>query len=284
MSRKVTALAITHNVLPDNRPWRTWEKHRRTASRRLANETSHKNDTEDVDFSIFTPEKYLLSHATIVGGVEPEDNGYYIRPAHNKWVNDNGNAWLNQVLLESYKSFIMAENYLEHIQFPALSKGKILDSVAWVVREHEPGRKELLPTVFVDILVATHRKHHDLISLIQSKKLNGLSMGCNILFSQCSFCGEIFEEGVDEPCEHVRSELRHYFARGGKKYRKAELCGLPGRRGSCIFTEASWVGVPAFTPAIRHGSLRVGEKWNGTPLRAKVPTSRIMEAAKESDR
>lgn len=284
MARHVTALAITQGILPARRPWQNWEKRQRLACRRLAEVTSRKDEPTDVDFSVFAPDKYLLSWATIVGGVEPEKNGYFIRPAHSKWVNDNGNAWLNQVLLESYKSFIWAENYVEHIQVPALSKGKILDAVAWVVKEHEPGRTELIPTVFVDILVATHKKHHELVGKIQGGKLKGLSMGCNITHSQCSRCGETFEEGVDEPCSHIADSLLNYFkGSDGLKHRYAELCGVPGQTDSCEFTEASWVGVPAFGPALRHGSLRIGDKWVGRPLRAKVPHRRLREAASEDE-
>lgn len=154
------------------------------------------------------------------------------------------NCWLNQVLLESYKSFIWAENYLEHLQLTTLSKGKILDAVAWVVREHEPGRKELLPTVFIDILVATNRKKHpELVQKIQSGKLSGLSMGCQITHSQCSRCGEIFEEGEDEQCIHLKEQLGQYFRdEKGRKHRVAELCGVPGKAGSCCFNEACVVG------------------------------------------
>lgn len=280
--RKVFALAVTQGLLEDRRPWQVWEKKQRLASRKLADIVGRKDEPTEVDFSVFTPDKYLLSWATIVGGVEPEKNGYYIRPAHSKWVNDNGNAWLNQVLLESYKSFIWAENYLEHIQVPDLSKGKILDAVAWVVKDQEPGRQEPIPTVFVDILVATHKKHHELVQKIQGSKLRGLSMGCNITHSQCGRCGETFEEGVDEPCLHVREQLSEYFkGTDGRKHRVAELCGVPGEVGSCEFTEASWVGVPAFGPALRHGSLRVGDRWIGRPLKAKVPRRRLREAAQE---
>jgi hypothetical protein len=283
MTRSVRNFAINQGFL-EEKPWRTWQKHQRVASKRLSSESDLKSDVVDVDFSRFTPQKYLLSHATIVGGVEPEPNGFYIRPAHSNWVNDNGNAWLNQVLLESYKSFIWAENYLEHIQVKEFSKGKILDAVAWIVREKFGGESVPIPTVFVDILVATDRRHHDLVRKIQAKKLNTLSMGCDISHSQCSRCGEIFEEGVDDSCNHIRTQLGSFFSgKDGKKHRQAELCGVPGKTNSCLFKEASWVGIPAFKHAIKHNHLLIGDRRLGTPIKAKVPMSRYKEASQEKD-
>lgn len=280
MAKPLTIHSLQHGILPEKTSWRQWEKHVRTAAGNLKAETSgSKDEPVEVDFAKFTPKKYLLSWATIVGGVEPDTNGYYIVPEHSQWINDNGNAWLNQVLLESYKSFIWAENYLEHVQVPILSKGKILDAVAWVARDGK------VPTVFVDILVATNKeKHPKLVASIQSGKMTGLSMGCNILFSQCSRCGKVFEEGEDEPCKHIKENLgRTFEGTDGKKHIQAELCGVPGQPGSCVFTEASWVKVPAFKPAIRHDGLKVGNVWKGKPLKAIVPKGRLMEAAKEDE-
>ena len=284
MGRLVFSSVAQANLLPDQRYWAPWEARVRTAAKNLRDETSLSHDGIMVDFARFTPREYLLSWATIVGGVELElDPNYYIVPPHCKWVNDNGNAWSNQVLLESYKSFIWAENYLEHIQIPALSKGKILDAVAWVAREIEPGRREPIPTVFVDILVATHKtKHPKLIEDIRAGRLNGLSMGCNITHSQCGRCGKTFIEGEDEQCDHLQRQIRKYFkGKDGKRHRVAELCGIRGKPGSCEFIEASWVATPAFKPAVRHDSLKVGDTWTGRPLRAIIPKRRIKEAARE---
>jgi hypothetical protein len=280
----LTPALQSYQVLDQRRYWDAWIKRSRLAHRTIKAETDYDPDEPvEVDFSRFTPDKYLLSWATIVGGVEPDENGYYIVPAHGKWVNDNGNAWFNQVVLESYKSFIWAENYLEHVQVPELSKGKILDAVAWVVREHERGVKELIPTVFVDILVATNKKKHPrLAKSILDRRMTGLSMGCNITHSQCSACGKIFEEGEQEPCRHIRAELLAYFrGEDGKKHRKAEMCGVPGEVGTCLYSEASWVAIPAFKHALRHDSLRVGDAWLHKPLKAIIPRGRLKEAATE---
>jgi hypothetical protein len=218
------------NLLPeDKRFWKSWEKRVVTAGKQVKSYTGkHEPREVEVDFSIFTPKDYLLSHCTIVAGVEPEANKYWIVPSHSKWINENGNAWLNQVLLESYHSFIMAENYLEHIQVKELSKGKILDAVAWVMTNDEKGRKEPVPTVFIDILVATDKRQHPtLVNKILEKKITTMSMGCTVTHSQCSKCGKIFRDG-EEQCNHLSEQLGDYFRDpNGVKRRVAELCGVP---------------------------------------------------------
>jgi hypothetical protein len=136
----------------------------------------------------FDPKEYLLSHATIVCSVDTDSvpnvklgsvtedgvkinrkfSNYYIKPESSKFVNNNGDAWTRPVLLKSYRTFIGAQNYLEHVQVEELSKGRIIDAVARDVGE----------SLYVDILVATHRKHTELIADILSGKMNGMSMGC----------------------------------------------------------------------------------------------------------
>ena len=83
----------------------------------------------EVDWKQFTPDNYLFSHCTIVASVATEDNGFHIKPACNDLVNNNGNAWTNEVLLATFRTFVGGENYLEHVQVPELSKGKLLDAV-----------------------------------------------------------------------------------------------------------------------------------------------------------
>jgi len=81
------------------------------------------------------PKQFLLSHATIVASVDtyapkgvktgrlmnrgcqidvrwPE---FRIRPECHPIINNNGDAWERSLLLSSYRTFIGAHNYLEHI-------------------------------------------------------------------------------------------------------------------------------------------------------------------------
>ena len=81
--------------------------------------------------------KYLLSQCTIVCSVAPElisipgKQPYnIIDQSCNHLVNQNGDAWLNQVLLETYRTFRGAFNFVEHNQILTENKGRILDAVA----------------------------------------------------------------------------------------------------------------------------------------------------------
>ena len=66
----------------------------------------------------YSPDKYILSHCTIIAAVDTEladskdaKSDYYIRPEFSKFVNNNGDAWSKQMLMACYKTFIGGENY-----------------------------------------------------------------------------------------------------------------------------------------------------------------------------
>ncbi len=282
-SRQVITECLAFGVLADEpRYWRAWENRRTVVARNLRAETSKDLHQVQVDFSKYTPKDYLLSWATAVGGVETEADGHTIVVPHGLWVNDNGNAWTNQVLLESYPTFILAENYLEHVQQKPLSKGKVLDAVAWVLRRKFPGYVDPIPTLFVDCLVATHKKHFRLCEDIRARRINTMSMGTNITHSQCSRTGRVFVEGEDEPNVWIREHLGKWYRDDeGNRRRVAELCGVPGIKGSNEFLELSWVKVPAFAPAKLHGHPRLVDPSQGQPLKALVPRRRYLEAAED---
>lgn len=212
----------------------------------------------DVDWKEFTLDKYLFSHCSIVASVDTEENGYWLKPACNELVNSNGNAWTNKVLLATFKTFIGAENYLEHCQVPELSKGKILDAVLrpleYVDKE---GRKANI--YYCDILVATNRKHGSLVKKIAGGELTTMSMGCTCNHVTCSQCGRVIE-GDNDNCKHISNELGGKFAdKNGVLRVTSELCGrtiknkdgeVVGDPKSVFFIEASWVANPAFTGAV----------------------------------
>lgn len=205
----------------------------------------------------YSPDKYLLSHCTIIAAVDTElanpsdpQSDYFIHPAYSKFINNNGDAWSKQMLASCYRSFIGSNNYLEHIQIPELSKGKVIDAI---LREVPIGKDKTgkdLTTYYVDILVATERKHKDLIRRIQAKELSTLSMGCKIAYSICSKCGK---KAIDETeaCQHVRFEKNNVFYDDNGIQRKVgELCGHFSEPESVTFIDASWVINPAFTGAV----------------------------------
>jgi uncharacterized C2H2 Zn-finger protein len=271
------------NLLTELKPWNSWNRH--TGIRKASGDFDGRiaSSEVEVDFSKFKTDEYLFSWVTAIAGIEVESDDHTIVAPHNKWINENGNAWKNEVVLESYHSFILAENYLEHIQIPALSKGKVLDAVAWVVHKQYNGYKEPVPTIFVDCLLATNKKKHkSLCDNILNGTIDTTSMGCSIEWTQCSRCGKYFEEDKDRFCRHIEDDLgRSYTDKKGIKRKVAELCGRQGYPDSCIFKELSWVRRPAFYPAKKHGFVEVSKKSTGKKMRAFVPSERMEEASEE---
>jgi hypothetical protein len=216
----------------------------------------------------FDPKNYLLTHVTIVASVDVEDvpnvrmgsttesgrkvnrkfSNYYITPETSQFVNNNGDCWSRQVLKMAYPTFVGGFNFVEHVQIEEQSKGRIIDAVA----------RDTGPSLYVDLLVATHRKHSALVADIESGVLTTLSMGCTCSHTTCSQCGNV---AVDESelCEHVKySKLNTFFDEKGKQRVVAELCGheSEGKHGGVQFIEASWVKVPAFTGAVMRNILQ----------------------------
>lgn len=167
---------------------------------------------------------------------------YRVTSETDPYINNNYDCFSRAVLAASYRTFIGAQNFLEHVQIPELSKGRILDAVP----------RDIGDSVYIDILVATDRKHESLIRDIQSGELNGLSMGCTVVETICTKCGNV---AVDETelCDCVRyAKGNIFFDERGQRHRIAELCGHPtitDPQGGVTFIEASWVSQPAFTGA-----------------------------------
>ena len=212
------------------------------------------------------PAQYLLSHATIVASVDtyaPKDfqlgrrmergvqietrwADFRIKPDCQDIINNNGDAWERSLLLSTYRTFIGAPNYLEHIQLPELSKGFIVDAIA----------RDLGKTCYIDILVATDRKHKMLVQDILAGNINAMSMGCISLFTVCSRCGNI---AVDDsqlcPCVLYDGKGTKFVDESGQEHILAELIGHVSVPNSNQFIEASWVRNPAFRGAMRRNIL-----------------------------
>jgi hypothetical protein len=205
----------------------------------------------------YDPSKWLLSHVTIIASVDTEfadpsnkKSNYLIKPEHSVFVNNNGDSWERELLKATYKTFLGADNYVEHVQIPELSKGKIIDVA---LREVPIGKSvdgKDLTTLYVDILVATNKEHADLIDKIKCGEYSAMSMGCLIAYSQCSQCG-IIAEDESKLCKHIRYFKRdHFIDKNGIKRIIAELCGRAEDPGSCKFIDGSWVKKPAFGGAL----------------------------------
>lgn len=228
----------------------------------------------------YDPNKFLLSHCSIIASVDTESPqgmplgvqmydgvqinrkypDFYVTTATSKYINNNNDCWSRPILLSSYKTFIGGENYVEHIQIPELSKGKIIDAAA----------RDIGDSIYVDILVATDKKHKPLIEAISSGHLSTLSMGCSVAFTICTKCGNRAEDEL-QLCNHIKYNKGNSFIDAMGRHRKiAELCGhVLEEPGSVKFIEGSWVANPAFTGAVLRNILSPTEL-QMTSLRQKV--------------
>jgi hypothetical protein len=224
----------------------------------------------------FSPENYLLTHATIVASVDTEEvpnirlgtskelgrrvnrrwANYRVKPGTDIYINNNHDCWDRPVLLNSYRTFVGAHNFLEHVQIEEQSKGRIIDAAA----------RDIGDSIYIDILVATNRKHASLIQDIESGRMGAMSMGCSVTHTVCTKCGNV---AVDETemCDHIKYQKGNYeFDEQGRKYRVAELCGHTDLEpdAGVHFIEASWVAVPAFQGAVLRNVLSPDQVSQGT--------------------
>lgn len=220
----------------------------------------------------YDPKEYLLSHVTIIASVDTESPGlptgkqmfeglqidrkfpdFYITPGTTKFINNNNDSWERRLLLSCYRTFIGGQSYVEHIQIPELSKGKIIDAVA----------RDIGESVYVDILVANDRKHKDLVAAILDGTIGTLLMGCQVSYTQCTKCGNVAEDET-QLCGHVRYKKgQWFFDSSGTRRKIAELCGHYTDPGSVRFIEASWVANPAFVGAVLNKDPRPEDSLDG---------------------
>ena len=246
--------------------------------RKIASSGSSRNLTDQAREILGTnlnSDTHLVTHCTIVASVDVDDVSgvklgnikvgsttvnrrwadYHIKPQCSQYVNNNGDSWSRSVLRMAYPTFIGAHNFREHVQIEEQSKGRIIDAAA----------RDIGDSLYIDILVATDRKHAGLVQDIEAGKLATLSMGCTTDFTVCSQCGHF---AVDETqlCDHIKyAKLNTFMDETGQKRVIAELCGHqtfdenPEAPGGVKFIEASWVAVPAFPGAVMRNILSPGE-------------------------
>lgn len=198
--------------------------------------------TSSFDIKAFSPKDYLFSHCTIIASVDTEkDCDHHITLGTEKYINQNYDSWTRGTLKQTYRSFIGSPNYVEHVQVPELSKGTIVDAVLRDIKGE---------TLYCDILVATHRKHDDLVSRIKTGSMKAMSMGCIAAYTFCTQCGNKAHT-ENELCHHVSAAKGTKFMDKHANFRTvAEICGHESDANSVRFIEASWVEVPAFSGAV----------------------------------
>jgi len=226
--------------------WKDWSK--------ISPDTFRNRCAKEGIISKYDPREYCLSHCTIIASVDVEDSqDYYITPATARFVNNNWDAWERKLLLSTYHTFKGARNFVEHVQLEEQAKGYVIDAVAReVVFPGKTAGEGDAKSIYVDILVATDRKHKELVKKIESGETNKLSMGCVVLFTLCSKCGNRAEDAV-QLCSHIKYEKGNKFIdEQGVERIIAELCGHYTEPDSVKFIDASWVKNPAFEGAVSH--------------------------------
>jgi len=248
-----------------------WDKVRIASTGDKVIKSSLKKKAEEILGEAFTPDRFLLTHATIVCSVDAvsptgtktgsvEQDGqkilrkyadYRVTSETDQYINNNLDCWSREVIKKSFKTFVGAHNFVEHVQVEELSKGRVIDAVL----------RDIGDSLYVDILVATDRKHESLVEDILSGKTNAMSMGCSVDFTICTKCGHVAADET-EMCQHVKYEKGNvFYDEQGYKHRVAELCGhhTAGETGGVTFIEASWVATPAFTGAVARNILEIPE-------------------------
>ena len=199
------------------------------------------------------PKQYLLSHATIVASVDtyaPKNAkigrnmvqgvqidvrwpDFRIKPECHDIINNNSDAWERSLLLSTYRTFIGAHNYLEHIQLPALSKGFIVDAIA----------RDLGKSAYIDILVATDRKHQQLVTDIVAGDISAMSMGCHLPGTQV-----YLSDGSPIGIEDVRPNMEVLTQKGNS----CRVENLQIRENRWKVRTIKSVGLPPITSTDNH--------------------------------
>ena len=133
----------------------------------------------------YDPNKWLLSHVSIMASVDTDladkkdkKSNYLIIPEYSQFVNNNGDAWERELLRATYKTFLGSDSFIEHVQIPELSKGKVIDVALREVPIGKNPEGKDLTTLYVDILIANNKDHSDLIEKIKDGSYDSVSMGC----------------------------------------------------------------------------------------------------------
>ena len=118
--------------------------------------------------------------------------------------NENGDAFLWDELLRSYKTFIGRNMFLDHDTNPLNTVGKVID--AYPVEE-ENGEKYIECLCKIDKVAFPNLARN-----IETGVLNSVSMGASVDKSICSVCGHYIESEISPKCEHMLSLKKDFVA------------------------------------------------------------------------
>lgn len=251
-------------ILNNLESWSSFKKQASTQVLEQEKKSELKESSPDFDkefqvIATIDPEKFIYIHTTIMAGVTPEKNGYWITPETEKFINDNNDAWTCEDLLKDYKTFKRATTFVEHDQRLEFAKGKAVDVIA----------RDMGDTILIDVLFSVDKRHKDLVANIESGIINAVSMGCTTAKTICSICGNSANDPNDY-CEHLKpgNKGRKFRMQDGKIRRSAEICK------DNTFFDVSLVANPAFAGAVFRKILSHSEACSlADILNSKIETS-----------
>ena len=168
--------------------------------------TGTQSIAKDVATIELSSNDFIFSQASIVTSAMVEPNSYKIHPSTARFINNNGDGWTNEALKNNYDSFIGAYNFVNHVQEHDKAVGFVGDAIS---RRIIIDPEDNIYVRYIEILIATSRDFQTLVNKILKDDIKYLSMGCEAETSQCSYCGEVFED--EELCDHLAYSKGKYY-------------------------------------------------------------------------
>lgn len=236
-------------------------------------ESGIKKSSKDSSIVELASDDFVFAQASIVTSAFTEPNSYKVHPSAIKYINSNGDGWKNSTMKNNYNSFIGAYNYINHVQEHDKAVGFLGDAA---LRKIIIEPKDNIFVYYVDILVLTHRDMQTLVNKLLKDEIQFLSMGCEAETSQCTYCGDIFDDD-ESMCDHLSfNKGKFYVDTSGKKRIIAELLG-DEKSGSVDFIEASYLTqVPASGMAVKRNILSIP---SGCNVQVNMPNWAIEKKA-----
>lgn len=124
---------------------------------------------------------------------------YVATRAISSRTNANLDSWPVDELKKSYKTFIGRGVFVEHQNWdPKRARGVILDSIY-----RQSKTSSGLPDAAVYLLLEVDAQQYPkLAKAVLNGEVTGVSMGADVAFTRCSFCGNDAKD-VHEYCEHI---------------------------------------------------------------------------------
>jgi hypothetical protein len=190
----------------------------------------------------------------------PKPGFLYVRSrAISSRTNDNFDTYPAEELRTAYRSFVGKPVFVNHNNDdPRRGRGVILDAVL-----HENVAPDGSPDTWVEVLMEVDAQRFPrLAKAILDGDIDRTSMGCNVMSSECSYCGKVAST-PDQYCEHINNQkgrrLRRRAAMGGtESVLVHEIC-----RGLSFFENSLLVDEPAdptaYFTGIDDSGLRMGK-------------------------